>query len=177
LMVDMFVGGAETTTHSRSNGMKVLIENPDVLAKLKADPERYVERFVEEALRLESPVQGQMRMVDQDVELHGVSIAAGSTVLLRYAAGNRDERYGQADEIDLERKNPRGHLAFSVGKHHCIGAPLARRELSATWKTVVERLHDVRFAEGKNDFSFQPNYFLRGLNDLYLEFTPGPRVG
>ncbi len=89
-------------------------------------------------------MQGLLRETVVDVELHGVTIPAGSVVNLRYAAGNRDERmFEKADEIDLERKHPRRHLAFGVGSHHCLGAPLARREMYYGFKALVDRVEDV----------------------------------
>ena len=98
-------------------------------------------------LRLESPVQGLLRETVDDVELHGVTIPAGSVLNLRYAAGNRDERQFECpEEIDLDRKGLRRHLAFGVGSHHCLGAPLARRELYYGFKALVDRVerHVVR---------------------------------
>lgn len=173
MMADLFVGGAETSTNALSGGMMLLIQRPAVWEQLTSDPERYLEPFVEEVLRIESPVQGLLRETAEDVELHGVTIPAGSAVCLRYGAGNRDERhYDDPVEIDLDRKQNRKHLAFGVGTHHCLGAPLARRELYYGFKVLVERVESMRFVEGENDFRFAPNFFLRGLKHLQVEFTP-----
>lgn len=172
MMADLFVGGSETTTNALAGGMVLLIEHPEVWAKLSSDPDRYLETFVEEVLRLESPVQGLLRETGEEIELHGVTIPAGSVVVLRYAAGNRDERrYQRAEEIDLERNQPRTHLAFGVGTHHCLGAPLARRELYFGFKAVVERFEELRFVDGANDFRVVPQYFLRALQELHVGFT------
>ena len=173
MMADTFVGGSETTTNAISAGMKLLIEQKDVWEKLKADPDRYIKPFTEEILRLESPVQSLMRAATKDVEMGGTVIPAGSLVNVRYAAANRDERrFDSPDTIDLERKGAGGHMAFGSGTHHCLGAPLARRELIWAFTALVDRVEDMWFAEGKNDFSYHPHVLLRSLKALHIEFTP-----
>ncbi len=171
MMADTFVGGSETTTNAISAGVKLLIEHPEVWQQLKADPERYLKPFIEEVLRLESPVQSLMRATAKDVELGGVTIPAGSLINVRYAAANRDERrFDEPEKIDLDREKPGAHMAFGSGKHHCLGAPLARRELYWTFKALVDRIDEMWFAEGKNDFSYHPHYLLRSLKALHIEF-------
>ena len=173
IMADVFVGGTETTTNALSAGVMLLVRHPEVWEQLTSDPDRYLPSFVEEVLRVESPVQGLLREVSADVELHGVTIPAGSPVMLRYGAANRDEeRFACPADIDLERKQPRTHLAFGTGTHHCLGAPLARRELFYGFKALVDRVEAVAFVEGANDFAYQPNYFLRALEGLHVELTP-----
>jgi len=170
-MADTFVGGSETTTNALAAGMKLLIENKDVWAKLKADPDRYMRTFVEEVLRLESPVQSLMRFTHKDVELDGVTIPAGSVINVRYGAANRDERAFECPEkLDLERPRAGAHMAFGSGTHHCLGAPLARRELTWGFQAVVDRFEDMWFAEGKNDFEYHPHFLLRSLKQLHIEF-------
>jgi cytochrome P450 len=171
MMADFFVGGSETTTNAIAAGMRELIEQPDLWRQLKSDPEKYLPVFVEEIIRIEGPVQGLLRELSEDVEMHGVSMPAGSIVNLRFASGNRDEReYDRADEVDLERARSRTHLAFGFGEHFCLGAPLARREMYFSFKVLIERIDEMWFAEGKNDFRYQPNYFLRALKELHIEF-------
>ncbi len=174
MFADTFVGGSETTTNALAEGIVLLARNPNVWDKLKSDPVRYVEPFCEEVLRLESPVQGLMRNTTVDLELHGVAIPAGSVVMLRFASGNRDERYyGDAvEEIDLERKHPRRHLAFGVGSHHCLGAPLARRELYYGFKALLDRVEEIWLVDGKNDLSHHQNFFMRALKEVHVGFTP-----
>ncbi|MHB1467932.1 MAG: cytochrome P450 [Solirubrobacteraceae bacterium] len=173
MMADLFVGGSETTTNALSGGVMLLIRNPNAWEQLKSDPDKYLEPFVEEVLRLESPVQCLLRETAKDITLHGVQIPAGSIVSLRYAAANRDtDKYERATELDLERPNPRSHLAFGLASHHCLGAPLARRELYYGFKVLVERIEDLWFIEGANDFRYHQNYFLRALKELHIGFTP-----
>ena len=171
MMADTFVGGSETTTNAISAGVKLLIEHPLAWEQLKSDPDRYLKVFIEEVLRLESPVQSLMRATAKAVELSGVTIPAGSLINIRFAAANRDERrFESPDMLDLERPHAGGHMAFGSGKHHCLGAPLARRELYWSFKALADRIESMRFAEGKNDVRYHPHYLLRAMKSLHIEF-------
>ena len=176
MMADTFVGGSETTTNALAAGMRLLIENKDIWHQLKSDPDRYMKTFVEEVLRLESPVQSLMRFCAKDTELGGVTIPDGALINVRYAAANRDERaFDCPEKIDLERPKAGSHLAFGSGVHHCLGAPLARRELTWGFTAVVDRFEDMWFAEGKNDFAIHPHFLLRSLKALHIAFEPRKR--
>ena len=178
MMADTFVGGSETSTNAISAGVMLLIQRPAVWEQLKSDPDTYLPALVEEVLRLEGPVQGLFRVTRHDVELDGVKIPAGSTINVRYAAANRDERHFECPaELDLDRQNTRTHLAFGAGTHHCLGAPLARRELFLGFKALVERVEDMWFladeaGRPKNTFDIAPNFALRALKELHIGFTP-----
>jgi cytochrome P450 len=172
MMQDTFVGGSETTTNALSAGIMLLARNPAVWSTLKNNPEKYLRTFCEEVVRLESPVQGLSRIARVDVELHGVRIPKGAMIDARFAAGNRDPRhFSRPDEIDLERKAAANHLGFSAGTHYCLGAPLARRELYWGFKAFIDHVDDFRLVEGKNNLRHYPNYALRALNELHIEFT------
>ncbi len=171
VIVDLFVGGSETTTNAIAAGVVKLIEQPEIWDRLKADPDAYLETFIEEVVRLEAPVQALMRQVSEDIELHGTTIPEGSLVLLLYGSANRDEgRFECPADIDLERKKPRSHLGFGTGSHHCLGAPLARRELYYGFRALLDRVDRMWFIEGANDFGYQPNYFFRALRELHVGF-------
>ncbi|MBT4161909.1 MAG: cytochrome P450, partial [Gammaproteobacteria bacterium] len=175
MMADTFVGGSETTTNAIAYGVKLLIENPHVWEKLKSDPDKYLRTFCEEVVRLEGPVQGLFRMMTEDVELHGVTIPKGAMVNLRYAAANRDEREFECPEdLDLEREKPGKHLGFGSGTHHCLGAPLARREMFWAFRALIDRIDTMRFAEGMNSFECARNFSLRALPELHIEFDARP---
>ncbi len=172
MMADTFVGGSETTTNALAAGMKLLIENKEVWTKLRSDPDRYLRTFVEEVVRLESPVQSLMRFCARDTEIGGTTIPAGALVNVRYAAANRDERvFPNPDGIDLEREKAGAHLGFGSGTHHCLGAPLARRELWWGFRAVIDRFEDMDFDEG-NDFAYHPHFLLRSLKQLRIRFVP-----
>jgi cytochrome P450 len=169
---DTFVGGSETTTNALSAGVMLLIQNPNAWDMLKSDPDKYLRNFIEEVVRLEGPVQGLFRTAAKDVELQGVHIPKGATLNIRYAAGNRDERqFENPDKLDLERKNSGSHVGFGSGIHHCLGAPLARRELYWGFRALIDRVDDMWFAEGKNNLRHAPNFCLRALKELHIEFT------
>ncbi|QUL37414.1 cytochrome P450 [Erythrobacter sp. JK5] len=173
MMADTFVGGSETTTNALAAGMKLLIENKDVWQQLKSDPDKYMKTFVEEVVRLESPVQSLMRFVREETELAGVTIPAGAMINIRFAAANRDERAFECPEkLDLDRPRAGAHMGFGSGTHHCLGAPLARRELIWGFTAVVDRFEDMWFAEGRNDFAYHPHFLLRSLKELHIEFEP-----
>lgn len=171
MMADTFVGGSETSTNAIGYGVKLLVENPDAWAMLKADPDKHLRTFCEEVLRLEGPVQGLFRTAAKDIELHGITIPAGAMLNIRYAAANRDEREFECPEqLDLNRDKPGRHLAFGSGIHHCLGAPLARREMYWSFKALVDRVDKLWFAPGENDFTIAPNFALRALKELHIEF-------
>ncbi|MEX0847078.1 MAG: cytochrome P450 [Ilumatobacteraceae bacterium] len=170
LMADTYVGGAETSTNALSAGVRLLIENPDQWDVVKSDPDTYVPVLVEEVLRLESPVQRLSRTAAVDIELHGVTIPAGSSVLIGYAAANRDERvFTEPDRFDLRRPDAKKHVAFGFGTHFCMGAPLARRELLHGFGALVRRIDEMWFLPD-TALTIAPNYFLRALQELKIGF-------
>jgi cytochrome P450 len=173
ITTDMMVGGGETTTGSIAAGALMLAEDQELFDRLAGDPERYLETFAEEVVRLESPVQGMFRQTAVETEFQGVKIPSGAVLQLRYASGNRDEdRYPGSEEMDVERPNPRTHLGFGTGKHVCLGATLARREMYHTFDALLERFSALRLAPDAAPLHYRPNYIVRCLDRLDLEFTP-----
>jgi cytochrome P450 family 144 len=134
--------GGESTTSLLGNAVRMLAENPALQQQLRAQPE-HVDVFVEEALRLESPFRQMLRSVPRDTTLGGVDIPADSTVLLLFAAGNRDPaQFDNPDSVDLTRGSPKRHLAFGHGIHFCVGAALARIEARAVLNAILEQTRD-----------------------------------
>ena len=171
MMTDTFVGGSETTTNALGAGVMLLLENPDIWAQLKSDPEKYLPTFIEEVVRLESPVQGQYRFVREDTEIAGVPLEKGATLIIRFGAANRDDqKFDCPETINLERPRAAAHLGFGMGNHHCLGASLARRELYWGFKTLTERVTSMRPAEGQDGYDFHPHYLFRSLKTLNIEF-------
>ena len=172
MMADTFVGGSETSTNALSGGIMLLSQHKDQWAKLKSDPDKYVPQLVEEAVRLEGPVQGLFRTAAVDVEMHGVTIPAGSIVNIRYAAANRDERHFEnPDALDLDRPNSRSQIGFGAGVHFCLGAPLARRELAIGFRAFVDNIDDFELIDPNMTFDYQKNFALRALSSLPIRFT------
>jgi len=159
------VAGNETTTHLIAAAMMFLLRNPDELDKLRRRPE-LVPNAVEESLRCETPVQGMWRVATRDVELGGEKLSAGSFMMLRYAAANRDPAvFPDPERFDVERANAREHLSFGQGIHFCPGAALARKETSVAINLMLERFPDMALEPG-NDFAHHPSMLLRGLRRL-----------
>jgi cytochrome P450 len=170
IIQQLLVAGNETTAHSLTAGLFHLIDNPDQMAAVRADP-TLVANFVEETLRFLTPTNNMWRVATQDGELGGVKIAKNDLLLLRYGSGNRDEtRFPDPDRFDVRRSNAREHLAFGAGIHHCIGAQLARKEMQTAFPILLSRLKNFRFAKGVNSFRYSPNILLRGVLELHIEY-------
>ncbi len=138
-------GGHDTIAFCLSGGMHALIEHPDQLAMLRADPS-LIESAIEEMLRWTTPGRHIMRTATADVELGGRTIRADEAVALFFNSANRDETvFANADQFRIDRR-PNPHLAFGLGQHHCIGAHLARLEMRALLKTLLPRLQSVELA-------------------------------
>lgn len=176
MMADTFVGGSETTTNALSEGARLLVEHPEAWALVCGDPDAYIPRLVEEVLRVESPVQGLFRSTAVEVELGGVTIPAGAVLNIRFGSANRDEaRFVEPAAFDLDRADLRQHIAFGFGTHHCLGAPLARREMTIGFRALIDRVEELSFVDDANDFQHHPNFVLRALRELHLEVVPRTR--
>lgn len=137
-LMSLAVAGHETTMNSASALAHVLAGDPDLQDEVRSAPDRAAE-YVEELLRLRSPAQNFARRATQDTEVGGTALPAGSGVLLSFAAANRDPRqFPDPDRFDVERGG-RGHLAFGWGIHLCIGAALARTELTLLLEALAAR--------------------------------------
>ncbi|MEN3977139.1 cytochrome P450 [Emcibacter sp. SYSU 3D8] len=168
----LLTGGNETTTFALASGLWLLFRYPDIYAELKADRSK-VRIFVEEALRIESPTQGLMRIAAEDTSLRGVEIPKGAVVHVRYGAGNRDpERYPDPDRPDLNRRASSAHLAFGIGEHICPGAALSRFEQNLAWNTLLDRLDNLRPVPDKDDYTHIPGFWLRALKQIHVRFDP-----
>lgn len=169
IVQQLMVAGNETTTSSLAGGLLQLIENPDQWARLVADPKLTV-NMTEEILRTESPTAGLWRMVPRDTDLGGVAIPAGSMLMLRFAAANRDPaKFEDPDRFDVARGNARAHLAFGRGIHMCVGNMLSRKEITVAFQELTRRLTNVRLAEDC-ELAYPPNMLLRGLSSLSITF-------
>jgi len=170
ILKQLLIGGNETSTNLIGSMTLLLLNNRDQLEALMKD--RALEaNAVEEALRLDSPVQGLFRSATREVEIGGVRIPAGAHLELLYASGNRDEgRFHDSDRFDLKRPDSSNHMAFGFGIHFCIGAPLARYEGRIALDVLLDRLPDMRLAPGQ-EFEHHAHFFLRGLKRLELEWN------
>lgn len=166
------VAGHETTASAFSWGMLLLCKNPELQDELRDNP-ALTKTFVEETLRIEAPVQGLPRVVTTDTELGGVELKAGSMVMLRYGAANRDgNQFESPDEVDLHRKRAGAQLAFGSGVHFCIGAPLARQELNLGFPALLKHGKNFRLNPNKPAPEAEASFILRNLPQLHIEFDP-----
>jgi cytochrome P450 family 142 subfamily A polypeptide 1 len=141
----LLIGGDETTRQVTAGGMELLLEHPDQKRKLLDDTE-LLASGVEEMLRWVSPIKNMARTTTVAAELAGVTIPASSKVVLLYESANFDETHFRAPErFDVERA-PNDHLAFGFGPHFCLGASLARVELSAMFDRLFHRMPDLQLA-------------------------------
>src|SRR5438552_2773530 len=143
IAANLFAAGQETTVRLLSFSLKMLGEHPDLQRLVRADRDR-IPNFIEETLRIESPLRGQFRMARVRTQLAGVEIPAGASVLVLPGAANRDPRFFEnPHEFDIDRPNARKHLGFGFGIHTCAGAPLARAEGRVTLNRLLDRTSDI----------------------------------
>jgi cytochrome P450 len=139
----LLVAGNETTTNLIGNAVNALLDHPEQLARLAADPAQ-IEGAIEEAVRFDPPVQVVFRTATADAALAGTRIPKGATLAALLGSANRDERrFPEPDRFDVTRR-PQGHLGFGFGKHFCLGASLARLEARVALEALVPRLAALR---------------------------------
>jgi cytochrome P450 len=173
----LFIAGHETTARLLSSAMRVLAEDPQLQDTLRRNRDR-IPNFVEEMLRLESPIKSDFRLTRVATTLGGVELPAGTTVMLLPGAANRDPAHFECPaELQVDRRNARQNVAFARGAHSCPGGPLARIEGRVTIERILARFKDIRLDEarhgpaGDRRFRYVPLYILRGLEALYIEFA------
>ncbi|MCB0091173.1 MAG: cytochrome P450, partial [Caldilineaceae bacterium] len=166
MVILLIVAGHETTVNLIGNGALALLQHPEQLAKLKADPS-LIEAAVEELLRYDGPVdRATMRFAAEDVELGGQLIQRGQAVAVALTSANRDpDQFAQPDEVDITRPDNR-HLAFGFGVHYCVGAPLARMEGQIAINTLVQRLPNLRLTVPANELKWGTVPIIRGMKHM-----------
>ncbi|MCX4527119.1 MULTISPECIES: cytochrome P450 [unclassified Streptomyces] len=159
--------GHEATVNTTVNGWWALLRNPDRLADLRRNPEK-LSTAVDELVRYDTPLQMFERWVLDDIEIGDTVIPRGAEVALLFGSANRDPaRFTDPDTLDLVRAdNP--HLTFGAGIHYCLGAPLARRELEASFGALLaEGIPPLRLVREPR---WRDGYVIRGLEELLVEF-------
>ena len=164
----LLVAGHETTVNLIANGMLTLLRHPDVLGRLKREPDLII-RLVEELLRYEPPVQMRSnRATLADIDIDGTTIPKGSPIVLMLAAGSRDpDQFPDPDRFDPDRTNNQ-HLGYGSGIHYCFGAPLARMEAQVALPELARRLVNPRLVEDPPPYRSNPE--LRGPRHLQVDF-------
>jgi cytochrome P450 len=161
--------GNETTRHTISHGLLTLLEHPDELTRLRADPS-LGKSATEEMLRWATPVHHFRRTVRVDTELHGRELRAGDKVTTWFVSGNRDETvFAEPDRFDIGRA-PNPHMTFGPGGvHHCLGAHLAKLEIRITFEELLSR--GVEFELTSAPERLRSNFF-NGIKRMPVRVVP-----
>jgi len=169
----LIVAGHETSVNLIGNGMLALLSHRDQWDRLRAEPQ-LLKPAIEELLRYESPLESATkRFAREDVTVAGVRIARGELVYAVLASANRDERhFPDPDRLDISR-DPNRHIAFGLGAHFCLGAPLARLEGQIAIQALVRRFPDLRLAVPPEKLRWRRSMMMRGLEALPVEFALG----
>ncbi len=164
----LLVAGNETTTNLIGNALLALTADTEQMRLVTSDAS-IIPNMVEEALRHDSPVQFLFRQTTQETQLGGQTIPAGNVVVPIYASANRDEeKYPDGARFDVTR-NAQGHLAFGLGPHFCLGAPLARLEARVAFEELFSRARNI---ERAGEPVRAGHMFLRGLTSMPVSFDP-----
>lgn len=170
LLID---AGGDTTRNLVAGGLHALLQQPAVLAELRADP-TLIPGAREELLRWVTPVIYMRRTATRDTELAGQAIRAGDKVVRYFGAANRDDgKFAAADTLDI-RRTPNPHIAFGAGAHVCLGQHIARVEIDCMLAEVLARLHDIELAEAPE---WLASNFISGIRRMPIRFRPGAPLG
>ncbi|TDO11704.1 cytochrome P450 [Mycobacterium sp. BK086] len=172
----LFAAGSETTTKLVSSAIRFMGDNPGAEERLREDRSK-IPAFLEETLRMESPVKAHFRMARTTTTIGDVTVPAGTTVMMLPGACNRDPgKFEQPDEFRADRPNVREHIAFIRGAHSCPGAPLARAEGRISLNRILDRMKDIRISESHHGsaenrhYQYEPTFIMRGLSELHITF-------
>jgi hypothetical protein len=155
--------GHEASVNGFGNGVMQLFRNPDALQRLVADPRGLADTAIEEMLRFDSPLHLFERTAKEDTEIAGVSLKKGEKIAALLGSANRDPlMFDHADTFDIMR-DPNNHIAFGAGIHFCLGAPLARLEMSVTVPRLLERMPRLRLADPPVQ---RETFVLRGYHSI-----------
>jgi cytochrome P450 family 150 subfamily A5 len=178
IAANLFAAGQETTVRLLGAALQLIAERTELQELLRRQRD-CIPDFVEETLRIESPVKGDFRIARTATTVGGVQIPAGTTVMVLNGAANRDpRRFDRPAEFHVDRDNSREHLAFGRGIHSCPGGPLARAEARVSIERLLDHMRDITISDtlhgraGARRYEYLPTYMLRGLRRLHLEFTP-----
>jgi cytochrome P450 len=162
------IAGNETTRTVTSQGMRLLSEHPQIRSRVVGDMS-LLPHAVEEILRYNPAVMHFRRTASEDCTIRGKRIRKGEKVVTWYPSANRDEDvYVDADRFDIDRW-PNDHLAFGVGEHFCLGASLARVQLTSIFEEILTRLPDI---EVEGPVRYLRSNFIDGIKEMRVRFTP-----
>ncbi len=172
----LFGAGQDTSARLVAFSFRILGDFPEIQARLRAAPDR-IPDFIEEVLRMETPVKTLSRLAVEPATIGDVDIPAGAIVTVNIGGANRDPKhFADPDTFDFDRPGLRDHISFSRGSHACLGAPLARMEVRVALERFLERTSDIRISEVKHGprqarrYDYEPTYLLSGLQALHVEW-------
>jgi cytochrome P450 len=172
LGIEMIAGGVITTGQLITNALLLMLRAPEELQRVR-DNHKLITGMLEEALRVETPVQWRQRIALTDVEIGGVTIPEGSLVTMVLAAGNRDDgTFECPEEFRVGRKNIKRHFGFGLGLHFCLGAPLARLEGKLAFEQLLPAMQDIKIVANEEHLRNIDSPIFRRPRKLHLEFTP-----
>jgi cytochrome P450 len=164
----MMVAGNETTRHTISHGLLILLDHPDQMEQLRDDPQGLSVSATEEILRASSVTMHFRRTATEEVEMRGRRIGAGDRVVMWYPSANHDEEvFDEPFRFDI-RRQPNDHLTFGTGRHACLGASLARLEVRVVFEELLSRLASIEVT-GPPD-RLRSN-FINGVKHLPVKVT------
>ncbi|MFU8814150.1 MAG: cytochrome P450 [Pseudomonadales bacterium] len=162
----LLVAGNVTTTDLIGNGVKALLDHPQQLAKLRANP-ALIGNTVEEILRFDSPVVNSGRIANREISIGGCPVGVGESLSVSLAAANRDPAaYPEPDRFDIERSDTH-HQSFGGGRHLCLGAHLARAEAQEAIIGLLQRFPNLRHGAGGHRYHAIPSF--RGMSSFWVE--------
>ncbi len=170
----LLIAGNETTATAMSNLVLILATQPEVARELaeRYQDDRFMNRFVEELLRIEPPVRGLSRMTTREVELGGVLLPEGAHMLNLYASGNDDESVFECPRtFNMERTNINRHIAFGGGAHRCIGVSLARMEIKVAARELIKRIANVELTVAPEEIRYLPTVATHSIESLPVRLT------
>lgn len=170
----LLLAGHETTANMLALGTFALLEHPEQLAELRADPD-LLPGAVEELLRYLSIADIFYRYATEDIEIGGETIGKGSTVVVSLLAANHDpRRFDNPDTLDIHRK-ARGHLSFGHGVHQCLGQQLARIEMRAGFEALLRRFPTLKLAIPTDEVKLKTDMNIYGVHELPVTWTETAR--
>ena len=159
--------GNDTTRNTLSGAIKLLTENPDQKQKLIDNPE-LMPNFLQECIRMISPVMHMRRTTTCETEVGGQLMGPGEKIVMWYGAANRDPSiFSDPDKFNIERSNADKHLAFGIGRHTCIGKPVALMQLEESYKQILARFPNIHMS---GNWKVAPNNFVHAIQEMPVKF-------
>lgn len=171
IMLNLLFAGHETSTNALAGAFRALLENRDQWEALVADPS-LIPNAVEECLRYYPSAPQWRRTTTKDTVVGGVPIPANAMIVMALGSGNHDDaKFPEGEKLDIRRANAKEHLAFGVGRHLCLGAPLARLEMQVVFEEVARRLPHIQLVPNQ-PWLFSPNILHRGPEHVLVTWDP-----